>query len=102
MLRSRAAGEIVIVDGAMSTTTGVAPVATIAVAAYLPAFATVTISSAVNLLIVGLLLIGFVIVAPTGIVGLVQDFMRSGASRDGSPTWRSRLASFANMRPGAR
>jgi branched-chain amino acid transport system permease protein len=32
--------------------------------------ATVTISSAVNLLIVGLLLVGFVIVAPNGIVGL--------------------------------
>jgi branched-chain amino acid transport system permease protein len=32
--------------------------------------ATVTISSAANLLLVGLLLIGFVIVAPTGIVGL--------------------------------
>ncbi len=38
--------------------------------------ANVTISSAVNLLIVGLLLIGFVIVAPNGIVGLVQDWMR--------------------------
>jgi branched-chain amino acid transport system permease protein len=38
--------------------------------------ATVTISSAVNLLIVGLLLIGFVIVAPNGIVGLWQDWMR--------------------------
>ena len=34
--------------------------------------ATVTISSALNLLIVGLLLIGFVIVAPNGIVGLVN------------------------------
>src|SRR5437588_165205 len=34
--------------------------------------ATVTISSALNLLIVGLLLIGFVMVAPNGIVGLVQ------------------------------
>ena len=33
--------------------------------------ATVTISSEVNLLIVGLLLIGFVIVAPNGIIGLV-------------------------------
>jgi len=33
--------------------------------------ATVTISSAVNLLIVGLLLTGFVIVAPNGILGLV-------------------------------
>jgi branched-chain amino acid transport system permease protein len=36
--------------------------------------ATVTISSAVNLLIVGLLLIGFVIVAPSGIVGLWQQW----------------------------
>jgi branched-chain amino acid transport system permease protein len=38
--------------------------------------ATVTISSAVNLLIVGLLLIGFVIVAPSGIIGLWQGWMR--------------------------
>jgi branched-chain amino acid transport system permease protein len=37
--------------------------------------ANVTISSAVNLLIVGLLLIGFVIVAPNGIVGLWRDWM---------------------------
>jgi branched-chain amino acid transport system permease protein len=34
--------------------------------------ATVTISSALNLLIVGVLLIAFVIIAPNGIVGLVQ------------------------------
>jgi branched-chain amino acid transport system permease protein len=33
--------------------------------------ATVTISSALNLLIVGLLLIGFVIIAPNGIMGLI-------------------------------
>ena len=38
--------------------------------------ATVTISSAVNLLIVGLLLVAFVIIAPNGIVGLVQGWMR--------------------------
>jgi len=36
--------------------------------------ATVTISSALNLLIVGLLLIAFVIVAPRGIVGLVRSW----------------------------
>ena len=36
--------------------------------------ATVTISSAVNLLIVGLMLIGFVILAPNGIVGLFQSW----------------------------
>ncbi len=39
-------------------------------------YATVTISSAVNLLIVGLMLVGFVIIAPNGIVGLVQDRLR--------------------------
>ena len=38
-----------------------------------------TISSAVNLLIVGILLIGFVIMAPSGIVGLYSDFLRTAA-----------------------
>jgi branched-chain amino acid transport system permease protein len=41
--------------------------------------ATVTISSAVNLLLVGLLLVGFVIVAPNGIVGLIRQFLRAAA-----------------------
>ena len=41
--------------------------------------ATVTISSALNLLIVGLLLIAFVIIAPNGIVGLVQARRRARA-----------------------
>jgi branched-chain amino acid transport system permease protein len=39
--------------------------------------ATVTISSAVNLLIVGLLLVGFVVVAPNGIVGLLEQRLRT-------------------------
>ena len=39
--------------------------------------ATVTISSAVNLLLVGVLLVGFVIVAPNGLVGLIQQFLRA-------------------------
>ena len=43
--------------------------------------ATVTISSALNLLIVGLLLIGFVIVAPNGIVGLVEARRRARRRR---------------------
>ncbi len=43
--------------------------------------ATVTISSALNLLIVGLLLIAFVIIAPNGIVGLVQARRRRRARR---------------------
>ena len=38
--------------------------------------ATVTISSAVNVLIVGVLLVAFVIIAPNGIVGLAQNLMR--------------------------
>jgi branched-chain amino acid transport system permease protein len=39
--------------------------------------ATVTISSALNLLIVGVLLIAFVVIAPNGIVGLVQGWKRA-------------------------
>jgi branched-chain amino acid transport system permease protein len=38
--------------------------------------ATVTISSEINLLVVGVLLVGFVMLAPNGIVGLVQKYMR--------------------------
>ena len=43
--------------------------------------ATVTISSALNLLLVGVLLIGFVIIAPNGIVGLVQARRRARGDR---------------------
>jgi branched-chain amino acid transport system permease protein len=42
--------------------------------------ATVTISSAWNLLIVGVLLILFVIIAPNGLVGLVQSWRRKKAA----------------------
>jgi len=38
--------------------------------------AIITISSAVNLLIVGLLLVGFVIIAPNGLTGLAQKYVR--------------------------
>ncbi len=43
--------------------------------------ATVTISSELNLLIVGVLLVFFVIAAPEGIVGLVRKWRRSGNGR---------------------
>jgi branched-chain amino acid transport system permease protein len=43
--------------------------------------ARVTISSAVNLLIVGVLLVAFVIIAPNGLVGLVQDRLKSRGRR---------------------
>lgn len=50
----------------------------------------VTISSSINLLIVGLLLVIFVIIAPNGIVGFVQEALRGGKklearSRAGKP-----------------
>ena len=38
--------------------------------------ATVTISSELNLLIVGIVLVGFVILAPEGIVGLAQRALK--------------------------
>jgi branched-chain amino acid transport system permease protein len=43
--------------------------------------ATVTISSALNLLIVGLLLVGFVVIAPNGIVGLVEQIAARARTR---------------------
>src|SRR5207248_836556 len=55
------------------TTTWVGPLIGAILLGSLQQVATVTISSAVNLLIVGLLLVGFVIIAPKGIVGLVQE-----------------------------
>jgi branched-chain amino acid transport system permease protein len=58
--------------------------------------ATVTISSAVNLLLVGLLLVGFVIVAPNGLVGLIRDFLRVAAPQgpDGRSIGLVAVASF--------
>src|SRR5437764_1418032 len=48
--------------------------------ATLQQLATVTISSALNLLIVGLLLIGFVVIAPNGLMGLVSARQRRRAA----------------------
>ena len=56
--------------------------------------ATVTISSEVNLLIVGLLLVGFVVLAPNGLAGLFT----AGARRDE----RRSVASGANARQAIR
>jgi branched-chain amino acid transport system permease protein len=58
------------------TTSWVGPLIGAVLLDSLQQIATVTISSAVNLLIVGLLLVGFVIVAPNGIVGLVQKYLQ--------------------------
>ena len=58
------------------TTSWVGPLVGALLLGTLQQVATVTISSAANLLIVGLLLIFFVIIAPRGIVGLIQDRWR--------------------------
>jgi branched-chain amino acid transport system permease protein len=56
------------------TTSWVGPLIGAILLGSLQQIVTVTISSAVNLLIVGCLLVGFVIVAPNGIIGLVHTF----------------------------
>ena len=60
------------------TTSWVGPLIGAILLGTLQQIATVTISSAVNLLIVGVLLVGFVIVAPNGIIGLVQKYFSAG------------------------
>jgi branched-chain amino acid transport system permease protein len=59
------------------TTTWIGPLIGAVLLGTLQQIATVTISSVVNLLIVGVLLVAFVIIAPKGIVGLVQDWRRA-------------------------
>jgi branched-chain amino acid transport system permease protein len=58
------------------TTTWIGPVIGAILLGTIQQVATVTISSAVNLLIVGVVLVAFVIVAPNGIVGLFQSWVR--------------------------
>ena len=62
------------------TTSWVGPLIGAILLGTLQQVATVTISSVVNLLIVGVLLVAFVIIAPKGIVGLVQDWRRGEAA----------------------
>ena len=59
------------------TTSWVGPLIGSILLGSLQQLATVTISSAANLLIVGLLLVGFVIIAPNGLIGLVQERLRA-------------------------
>ncbi len=61
------------------TTSWVGPLVGAILLGTLQQIATVTISSVVNLLIVGVLLVAFVIAAPVGIVGLMQEFLRTAA-----------------------
>jgi len=59
------------------TTSWVGPLIGAILLGSLQQIATVTISSAVNLLIVGVLLVTFVVIAPNGLVGLVQERLRA-------------------------
>ena len=59
------------------TSTWVGPLVGAVLLGSIQEVARVTISSAVNLLIVGVLLVTFVIIAPNGIVGLVQERLRA-------------------------
>ena len=59
------------------TTSWVGPLVGALLLGSLQQIATVTISSAVNLLIVGLLLVAFVVIAPNGLVGLVQERLKA-------------------------
>jgi branched-chain amino acid transport system permease protein len=58
------------------TTSWVGPLIGTLLLGSLQQIATVTISSAVNLLIVGCVLVAFVIVAPNGIIGLVHTYLQ--------------------------
>ncbi|MGB9369287.1 MAG: branched-chain amino acid ABC transporter permease [Xanthobacteraceae bacterium] len=60
------------------TSTWVGPLVGAILLGSIQEYARVTISSAVNLLIVGVLLVLFVIIAPNGLVGLVQERLRKG------------------------
>ncbi|HEY9452278.1 MAG TPA: branched-chain amino acid ABC transporter permease [Bradyrhizobium sp.] len=66
------------------TTSWVGPLVGAVLLGTLQQIATVTISSVANLLIVGLLLIGFVIIAPNGIVGLWQNWIGKRSKRSDS------------------
>jgi branched-chain amino acid transport system permease protein len=61
------------------TTSWIGPLVGAILLGTLQQVASVTISSAVNLLIVGILLVAFVIIAPNGLVGLMQEFLRAAA-----------------------
>jgi len=58
--------------------------------------ATVTISSAVNLLLVGVLLVAFVIIAPNGLVGLMQPHLRRMGWTWPRPSSKSKASASAS------
>ena len=78
------------------TTTWIGPLIGAILLGTLQQITTVTISSAVNLLIVGVLLVAFVIIAPNGLVGLWQ----TSTVRRSDRTW-PRTCSKSSVSPSA-
>lgn len=63
------------------TTTWIGPVIGALLLGTVQQVATVTISSAANLLIVGVVLVAFVMIAPNGIIGLIEARLRARSDR---------------------
>jgi branched-chain amino acid transport system permease protein len=63
------------------TTTWIGPLIGAILLGVIQQWATVNISSAVNLLIVGVVLVAFVVIAPNGIFGLVEARLRARSNR---------------------
>jgi len=78
------------------TTSWVGPLVGAILLGTLQQVATVTISSAVNLLLVGVLLVAFVIIAPNGIVGLVQPLLRRMGWKWPRPSSKSKASANAS------
>jgi len=78
------------------TTSWVGPLVGAILLGTLQQVATVTISSAVNLLLVGVLLVAFVIIAPNGIVGLVQPLLRRMGTKWPRPSSKSKASANAS------
>jgi branched-chain amino acid transport system permease protein len=81
------------------TTSWIGPLIGAVLLGTLQQVATVTISSAVNLLIVGCLLVAFVIVAPNGIVGLVQNYLRRRNNKNELPEKAAAAAKPSEAQP---
>src|SRR5712671_368257 len=78
------------------TTSWVGPLIGAILLGTLQQVATVTISSAVNLLLVGVLLVVFVIVAPKGILGLMQPLLRRMGWKWPRPSSKSKASANAS------
>ncbi len=78
------------------TTTWVGPLVGSLLLGTLQQYVTVTISSAVNLLVSGVLLVAFVIIAPNGLVGLLRPFFTRTGRTWSPPSSKSKASASAS------